>query len=93
MGMEDEILDIGSSTRVAFDLIWFWKSLDVGSSVLLYFERDIFIVWFYLFSYHVIESIKGKINLNYYTFMGVGDIWTTIGGHYQIIQIMENRIK
>lgn len=35
----DEILDVGSSTCVASDWIWFGKALDVGLSVFYSFER------------------------------------------------------
>lgn len=38
----DEILDVGSSTHVVFDCIWFWKALDVGSSVFLFFKKNSF---------------------------------------------------
>lgn len=69
-----------------------WETLGVRSSVLLYFEKDLFMVWFYLFSLHAMENIKGKINLSYYTFMGVGDVLPTMGGWYQIIQGMGNGI-
>lgn len=47
------------------------------------FEMFYFILSFYIFSWHAWWTNKG-INLGYYTFMGWGDIWPTMGGwnHY-----------
>lgn len=53
----DEILDIGSSTHVAFKWVWFGKTLDVGSSVFYSFERKSFFIVLNL-SYQL--TCKGK---------------------------------
>lgn len=42
-GME-EVLDVGSSTHVAFDWIWFGEALDVISSVCYSLKIVLFIV-------------------------------------------------
>lgn len=52
----DEILDIGSRTRVAFDLIWLWKALDVESSGSLFFWKVFFL------SFDFILLITCKVN-------------------------------
>lgn len=58
----DEILDIESNTHIAIKWIWFGKTLNDGSSVLLFFEKCSFYRFYFilLFNMQMKEIRKSK---------------------------------